>query len=249
MQKICVIIPCYNEEKRLPTNDYISYFKNNKNRAVCFVNDGSNDNTLNLLIDIKEKIGDNCSIVNITKNRGKAEAVRLGFVKNLEEDFDYLGFFDADLATPLSEVDHFINFNGNKLNHDVYIGSRFKRLGARIERNSLRHYVGRVFSTFASIALRLPVYDTQCGAKIFSKRYAKLIFNKPFISKWLFDIELLSRIISEFGRDKVSESVIEVPLNTWIEKGDSKISKSYFIKAPLDLIQIYLYYRKALRKI
>lgn len=248
MQKICIVVPCYNEAFRLPLDDFASYFKGDSTTHVCFVNDGSTDNTLDVLRKLSDRIGGNSFVVDLISNKGKAEAVRIGFNACLEKDFDFVGFFDADLATPLNEIDHFIRSDNGALEHDMVFGSRLHRMGAHIERIPSRHYMGRVFSTFASLILRLQIYDTQCGAKLFSVQYASVLFAKPFISKWLFDIELISRAIEKFGRKRVTETTLEVPLDVWIEKGDSKIKPMYFLQAPFDLIRIAWSYRKGLAK-
>lgn len=245
MQKICIVIPCYNEAKRLDTNAFIEYFTNNNYKYVCFVNDGSTDNTLSVLESLKKQIGSNCSIINLKQNAGKAEAVRQGFLQNIDNDFDYIGFFDADLSTPITELDYFIDFNMGELKHDIIMGSRLSRMGAKINRKTRRHYMGRVFSTFASEVLNLKVYDTQCGAKLFSKKFYTSIFEEKFISNWLFDIELIYRSLNIYGREYVINSVIEIPLNSWEDIDGSKLKLYDFIKAPIDLIRIKNHYKKS----
>lgn len=245
MQKICIVIPCYNEDKRLDTTAFIEYFSNNKNKYVCFVNDGSSDNTLTVLELLKKEIGSNCSIIDLKTNGGKAEAVRQGFLQNIDNDYDYIGFFDADLSTPISELDYFININMGELKHDIIMGSRLSRMGAKIKRKTRRHYMGRVFSTFASGVLDLQVYDTQCGAKLFSKKFYNTIFEEKFISNWLFDIELIYRSLNIYGRDYVINSVLEIPLNSWEDIDGSKLKPFDFIKAPIDLIRIKNHYKKS----
>ncbi len=243
MQKICIIVPCYNEANRIQSHVFEDFFKNN-NLSVCFVNDGSTDNTLAILESLKNKIGENCKIVNLKKNVGKAEAVRQGVISNLNDGFDYIGFFDADLSTPLSELQFFIQVSEGQLKHDIIMGSRFSRLGADITRNPQRHYIGRIFSTMASLILSLKVYDTQCGAKLFSYNIYSEVFNEKFISKWIFDIEILFRAIKLKGIVYVKSNTIEIPLNKWSEIKNSKLKIFDFIKIPLELLVIWYYYRK-----
>ncbi|MFQ6070884.1 MAG: glycosyltransferase family 2 protein, partial [Candidatus Aminicenantales bacterium] len=127
-------------------------------------------------------------------------------------------------------------------------GCRLKRMGATIERHWYRHYFGRVFATGASLVLGLPIYDTQCGAKLLRAELAGILFERPFISRWLFDIELLARMIQLLGRKKVMTSVVELPLERWEDKGESKVKLLYIPKVPFELLLIGLTYRKYLYK-
>lgn len=242
MQKICIIIPCYNEAKRLKQENFEDFFKNS-NYNVCFVNDGSKDETSAILENLRIRIGENCRVINLSKNVGKAEAVRQGIVSNINEHYDYIGFFDADLSTPLDEIDYFIKFSGGKLKHDIIMGCRFSRLGADIKRTPFRHYIGRGFASVVSLFLKLSVYDTQCGAKIFSRKVYSKVFSYGFKSKWIFDVEILIRAINAFGLNFVKQNTIEVPLNRWHELKGSKLKWYDFVKAPLELIKIGLHYR------
>lgn len=247
MLKICVVIPCYNEGQRLPIREFEEYYATNTNVYYYFVNDGSKDNTLELLYDIEKGREDRINILDLRQNGGKAETVRRGMLTANEwNKFDYIGFFDADLSTPLSQLNLFLECcSDNK--PEILVGSRIKRMGAIIERKSYRHYLGRIFATFASIILKLPIYDTQCGAKIFKAHLIPIVFEKIFLSKWFFDIEIFARIISKFGYTFLYDSLIEVPLLKWYEKGKSKLRITDFIKVPLELLKIYLYYREVIK--
>ena len=83
------------------------------------------------------------------------------------------------------------------------MGSRLKRLGANIERKLSRHYIGRVFATGASLITQLPVYDSQCGAKFFRTDIVETLFGKKFITKWVFDVEILIRARNHFGKYEI----------------------------------------------
>ena len=240
MQKICIVIPCFNESKRIPVDDFEKFISLN-NISFCFVDDGSKDNTYQILKEINQKFEEKVRIVKNQSNLGKAESVRNGILYALNwRNFDYVGYFDADLATPLDEIFHFMQFFETSGHYGFALGSRIKRLGVQIERIVARHYVGRIFATVASLVLDLPVYDTQCGAKIIKSEIAKNIFDKPFISKWLFDIELIARTKNSYPLDVF----IEIPLNKWIEKGETKIKFYDVVKFPIDLIKIKLFYSK-----
>lgn len=238
MQKTCIVVPCYNEEKRLDLSAFESFMNNNKDVHFLFSNDGSTDDTKNILTDFCYKHSEKCFLFNMEQNRGKAEAVRCGILKACSENkYEYVGFWDADLATPLTEIGSFLS-QLKSTEKKIAIGSRMKRLGATVERKRSRHLLGRVFSTFASIILRLPVYDTQCGAKIFRTELSPL-FSEPFITGWLFDVELIARYRNKFGVKSALENIIEVPVNTWVEKGGSKLKMKHMLKVPFELLTIY----------
>src|SRR5712692_6647932 len=127
------------------------------------------------------------------------------------------------------------------------MGSRVKRLGSDIERNAARHYLGRIFSTFASQVLRLPVYDSQCGAKVFRSELTGVLFGDRFITRWLFDVEMLARLRNHLGRDVLLEAAIEVPLTAWREMGGAKLRMTDLIRVPFDLLKILSHYDSHLR--
>lgn len=240
MRDICITIPCFNEGKRLPTSDFELFIQNN-DVCFCFVDDGSKDDTLAILEKLGDKFPDKVRVFRNPLNTGKGGAVRNGVLHSLTwKPFEYIGYFDADLATPLSEIDHFMDFFAQSNEFAFAMGSRIKRLGVTIERQPSRHYFGRIFATFASFVLALPVYDTQCGAKIIKSELAREIFEKPFLSKWLFDIELIARA----NAIRPVNMFIEVPLKQWIEKGETKIKLTDIFKFPVDLMRINSYYKK-----
>jgi len=101
----------------------------------------------------------------------------------------------------------------------------------------------RVIATSISKILKLKVYDTQCGCKIFEKELSETIFKDPFISKWLFDVEIFQRIILIYGRHQVLNKMVEIPLKRWIDKDGSKVKISYFFKMLMDLYSINKKYK------
>lgn len=241
--RLLIIIPCFNEESRLKTEDILHFFEQTKGEdyRLLFVNDGSTDNTLGVLKELSQQ-EDKIEVLNIMQNVGKAEAIRQGMLQNSHRTFDYFGYFDADLATPLSEIDRFAKV-AEKKNPLVILGSRIKILGTTdISRNPARHYIGRVFATIVSNMLKLPIYDTQCGAKLIQHKALPPLFEKPFVSKWLFDVELLFRLKNAF--DESENKIVEVPVKKWKDVSGSKISTVYFIKAPFDLLKIYFRYKR-----
>ncbi len=247
MQKTVIIIPCYNEGDRLN----IKLFKNDvsflEHIKFIFVNDGSCDNTIEMLEQIKKDSANNVDIINLKKNKGKAEAIRhavLACLKNKE--VEYLGYFDADLSTPLYNIKLFLDIlQDNTNNIEIIAGSRIRRMGADIKRHWFRHVLGRIFASFSSYLLNLPIYDTQCGAKVFTRKVGSIAFHKSFNSKWLFDIEIFARILIYYKQDKLSNKIYEFPLDSWLDFGQGTISVMDFISAPFNLFKLYvLYFRK-----
>lgn len=245
MQKISLIIPCYNEEKRLNIKIFSDFLQENENVTFCFVNDGSNDGTLEILNSIKKNNYDRTIVLHSNKNSGKAETVRKGVLHAAQLNlFEFIGYWDADLSTPLEELRHLLEAFSKRESIQFVLGSRIKLLGSSINRKSIRHITGRIFATFSSNILNLPVYDSQCGSKIFRSEISYILFNDAFFTKWLFDVELLARLRNHLGEKKILEACVEVPLNAWKDVSGSKLRLSHFIKVPFDLLKIHFHYNK-----
>lgn len=244
MNSICIIIPFYNEANRFPVDEFLEFLQKDPETSFCLVNDGSTDDTEKMLESLREKKPGRILVISLIENRGKAGAVQAGMNSALKHfTCRYFGYFDADLSTPLEESFRLRSRIQEKPTLEFAFGSRVALLGVRIERKLHRHLIGRVIATFISNILHLMVYDTQCGAKLFSQPLAARIFEKPFITRWLFDVEILARIIGIYGRDGIEEVVVEVPVRSWIDKGGSKISWTYGFRVLYDLMRIRNYYK------
>lgn len=241
MEKICVIIPCYNEASRIRLDVFRDFLREQDYIDFCFVNDGSRDNTSEVLRYAVERCPERFLLVDNPDNRGKAEAVRSGMlhVASLGR-YDLIGFLDADLATPLEDIHLLVEVMRRQPSVMMTMGARLKRLGANVQRKVYRHYMGRVFATVVSLLFRMPVYDSQCGAKLFRVSLVPEVFRAPFSSRWLFDVEILLRVRRLYP--DYERLVCEVPLRTWIEQGDSRIRFSHLLKMPYELFQIYCRY-------
>jgi len=244
---VCLVIPCYNEAYMLPQlrENYLSFLDDSTDVILCFVNDGSKDNTLNILEDLKKSAPNKIEILSYNDNQGKAEAVLRGMVHcNEKFEHNYIGYLDADLATSLSEAMRVKNILVNNPELSFVFGSRIAKLGSTIERSYFRFFVGRIIATIISKILALPVYDTQCGCKVFRKETSQKLFVEPFISKWLFDVELFFRMYQAYGKQEAIKKMKEIPLDAWIDPGDSKVSFTYFFKLWFDLRRINKEYKK-----
>lgn len=243
MQKTAIVVPCYNEYNRLRINQFKNFIENNNEVYFIFVNDGSTDNTHKIINDFSRFNHERILCIDLKKNAGKAEAVRKGFLKAIDMGFDNIGYWDADLATPLKFINKFCELL-NCYNKTIVLGSRVKMLGHKVERHAVRHYLGRFFATFASIVLKIDVYDTQCGAKIFRNNPdLQTVFSRPFITKWIFDVEILARFIRISRKNNgpsIEEFAIEYPLQEWIHVSGSKIKLRDFFISFFELVKIYL---------
>ncbi len=239
---VCLVVPCYNEARRLKVEDFSTFLAGHENVRIVFVDDGSRDNTRPVLEQLCEGWQDRTAILGRDRNRGKAEAVRAGVEYALRYcKPEIVGFWDADLATPLPTVDNFLQVFNAERDILMVFGARVKLLGRHVERRAVRHYLGRVFATAVSTMLRLPIYDTQCGAKLFRVDAAMhAAFAEPFLSKWVFDVEILARYLKFFQGDtrRLAEAIHEYPLEHWVDIAGSKVHPGDFVKAFLDVVRI-----------
>ncbi len=242
MPKTVLVIPCFDEASRLRPEAFAQCLREDPETDFLFVDDGSRDGTPRILDDLATGSGDRIRLLRQPTNRGKAEAVRLGMKAALESGADYAGYFDADLATPLDELPRLRSILEEKNAIQMVFGSRVQLMGRTIERRPMRHYLGRVFATVVSQVLGLAVYDTQCGAKLFrSGPEIRRLFDEPFLSTWVFDVELIARWrAGEMSRGlPAAERVLyELPLNTWVDVAGSKVRPSDFVRALQEIWRI-----------
>jgi glycosyltransferase involved in cell wall biosynthesis len=238
-----IVVPCYNEELRLPVDQFQRFLCESQVRFV-FVDDGSRDKTLDRLESLRKGHEDRVFVLRSPANEGKAEAVRMGINFAQQQDAEYIGYWDADLATPLDAIPQFMAVFAERPDLDMVFGSRVKLLGRRVERRTGRHYLGRVFATVVSVMLRLPIYDTQCGAKIFRVRpETGGLTAEPFRTRWVFDVELLARYIRQQGSpNAAAQRIYEYPLLVWEDVGGSKVKPFDFFVALRDVMRIYWKY-------
>lgn len=206
--------------------------------TVCFVDDGSADGTLAVLQALRGERPDRILVHALSPNVGKAAAVRAG-VRHVAAAgaWGVIGYWDADLSAPLTEVDRLLQVLKGDPQCQLAMGSRVKLLGSKIERRAARHVLGRVFATAASWLLGFPVYDSQCGAKLFRRDIVEVLFGEPFLTRWLFDLEMLARLRNRH-RAVTLDCAREVPLSTWTEVGGSKLRLREMIRVPIELLKI-----------
>jgi glycosyltransferase involved in cell wall biosynthesis len=223
--KVAIVVPCYNESSRW-NHPYWEELITIKNVDWYFINDGSRDNTYAIISKyIKYP---NCQVRSLKKNSGKSEAVRSGLLEatNNQNSYEFIGFIDADGCVSASDVERISELPyrliSDSVKFDAIWASRIPLSGRLIVRSKSRHLIGRVLAKiFRMGAGELP-YDTQCGFKIFDNSiFLRRSLLREFQTRWLFDLEIHSRLRTEKGLDPV---IWEEPLNQWIEVGNSKIN-------------------------
>jgi glycosyltransferase involved in cell wall biosynthesis len=242
MPQMTVVIPCFNEAERLPRDQVLALAAAEGVNVLC-VDDGSRDRTLEVLRDLEAQSAGRVQVLALPRNGGKGEAVRQGLLEGLRGGAAWVGFLDADFATPGEEL---LRLRGemDARGAAVGMGARIARAGAQIDRKASRHYTGRVFATLASMVLGLAIYDTQCGAKLFAANAAlREALAEPFHSRWSFDVELLGRLLSGAAA-LPPEQVYEMPLERWTDVGGSKLSLGAMLRSTAELASIGLALRR-----
>ena len=246
MSRAVVVIPCWNEARRLDAEAFLRFDARGCDVRFLFVDDGSTDGTRQVLARLALADPARFQVLALERNLGKAEAVRQGMLQACASGSDHAGFWDADLATPLEEIPRFVELLDRRPGIEMVFGSRVALLGRSIERRAIRHYAGRVFATAVSLALGLPVYDTQCGAKIFRNTPAvAALFAEPFRSRWIFDVEIVARLVRARRGTSLTaprDAIHELPLDRWRDVRGSKIGVLDYLRAALQLVGLWWRY-------
>ncbi len=232
-----IVIPCYNEASRLDQDAFLTFLEQTADTEFLFVNDGSKDETLDVLYEMRNAAPDRITVINLSKNSGKAGAVRQGLIAAADMGATFIGYWDADLATPLDAISDFTRVLSKFPETQVVFGARRAMLGHRIERTLGRRLVSRLCATLARQAVRLPIGDTQCGAKLI--RNTPLLRNatsRAFTAGWLFDVELFTRLSMQMTDRRFA--FYEQPLAEWTEVPGSKVSATAIIKSGFRMLQL-----------
>lgn len=244
-----IVIPCYNEANRLKLSEFKTFINRNPDYTLCFVNDGSKDETLNVLKNFQYELmlcnrgfETQVLVYDMPENGGKASAVRSGVRYLLDNTMvENIGFIDADLATGFDDYSNLVEVLTTQ-SLDAVIGSRKLDVDVEMERSTFRKAASYVFGKFINKIIGLDIKDTQCGAKVFSRSIAKEIFKNNFQSKWLFDVEILIRMKDFLGKKAASKFVKEISLKKWEEVDGSKITIKDSMQFPIQLCQIAIDY-------
>ena len=247
-----LVVPCYNEAARFQADKFTEFLAGDTRVTFLFVNDGSSDGTLVTLQRFCDAHPGRASVLDVQPNGGKGEAVRRGLLHALSvAPGAFTGFWDADLATPLDALPEFLEVLSREPDIDLVFGARIRLLGRHVSRNPMRHYLGRVFATAVSLSLGLPIYDTQCGAKVFRPvPLLSRVLAEPFESRWIFDVEVLARFLAAWKRVgfRPENKIYELPLQTWVDVAGSKLRSTDFVRSFTDLLKIRREYLRLLEK-
>ncbi|MEK6899450.1 MAG: glycosyltransferase [Nanoarchaeota archaeon] len=216
MQKVSIVIPAHNEERRIgATLIAYSKFFNNKlstfyDFEIIVVLNACKDNTLKI---VRENKSSNVRILNFVRG-GKGFAVIEGFKESLRRGADIVGFVDADMATP---PEAFYQLVSKIRGYDGVIASRYLRGARLVPAPSIGKIFGsRIFNFLLRTLFFIPYRDTQCGAKIFTKRCLLKIMPFLSMSQWAFDVEML------YVAHRENMKILELA-TSWSEKEFSKI--------------------------
>ena len=239
-----MIVPCYNEAQRW-NSDYWRDLLQVDGITWLFVNDGSTDNTYEILTQFVGENSQNSSYLSLQGNVGKGEAIRSGWLHGLKSnpeksgEFAGAGFIDADGAFERVDLERLTNKFTERVFEDSFQSvwsSRVALAGRNIERHASRHYIGRLVATFLSIGGHTLPYDTQSGLKLFatSQEFMGAIQSR-FETRWLFEMEIVTRLQADFGAPL---KIWEMPLLNWRDVGESKITKRESFRILQELRQI-----------
>lgn len=210
ISELSIIIPVYNEEKRIlkGLNEIVEYCQKNIEKwEILVINDGSTDNTEKLAemyliekckkYDIKQQF----KIITYEDNRGKGLAVKAGM---LFAQYQYRIYMDIDLSTPLTEIEKILKY---KDKYDIIIGSRNFPNSKVQKQGTIRSKLGQIFPILTQRILKLNIKDTQCGFKLFNEKATKTCFHQQKINGWAFDAEIL--YIAKQNKLKIKEVGVE----------------------------------------
>jgi dolichyl-phosphate beta-glucosyltransferase len=216
---LSIVIPAYNEERRLPPTlaRIAAFLREQAYRSeVLIVENGSTDGTsaaVETFCATELRPGDPFDLVLLHSEKGKGNAVRHGMLNGRGE---FLLISDTDLAVPIEEVTRFLPPALPKHGYGVAIASREAPGAVRLGEPFYRHLMGRIFNQIVRWMAIPGISDTQCGFKCFSREAAQLVIPRQRISGYGFDVEML------FIAQRLGIELVEVPV-TWYYGDDSRI--------------------------
>ena len=229
-----LVIPFYNESSRIKLNLFeILLNLSPSNLEIVLVDDGSSDNTKNILETISKLVSQSdISVRTNNLNLGKAETLRLIFKEYSEKGYDILAFTDGDLATPPQEIIRFLELASRKQT-SVLMGVRKENKNNRINVNQIRRLQGMVFTKLTRKILGFKLTDSQCGMKAFeNSEICRIALIEPFLNPWLFELEIFLRMGLHLNEENLGEEILQ----EWNHVRGSKIKLSDPLKMLISLL-------------
>jgi dolichyl-phosphate beta-glucosyltransferase len=225
---ISLVIPAYNEEKRLGNQTRVfEYIRSNfQTIEFLYVDDGSRDGTYFRLLDY-QKENPEVKILRHARNLGKGKAVRTGMEAATG---DLILFSDVDFSTPIEEIQKLLHFI--RKGFDIAFGSRgVPGSNVEIHQSVLRQVTGKIGNVIVQTLLLLPYTDTQCGFKLYRADALKKILPRLTVDGFAFDMEMLA-VASVQGL-----KAVEVPV-TWRNVLDSRVRAIHNLEVLRDVLRI-----------
>lgn len=231
--QLSVVIPCYNEATRLPRSLPViqEYLQNSGlTYEILVIDDGSKDGTV-AYVEAESAKDPYLRLLRYGQNHGKGYAVRYGVLRAKGE---CVLFTDADLSTPISELDRFLPFL--EKGFDVVIASRaLAESNLKVPQPWYRERLGRMMNRLIRSISGLKFPDTQCGFKLFTRRAAQDVFENVTVETWMFDVEAL--VIAT----KLGCTITDVPV-TWINSDESRVHWSHTSRVLRELLHIRMHW-------
>ena len=239
MSDVAVVIPCFNESKRLDTSFFLKLIEQ-IDCSLIFIDDGSTDGTDEIL---RSKFSDfriDAQIVRFPINMGKATAISKGLEVALKLNKKFLVFCDADNSISIEDIDKLYRHIKQNDNCDLVSGARVPLLGSDVVRKDFRKWVGRFVATLISRMTDMPVYDPMSPLKIYRlEKFHGVESFKPR-TKWLGEIELMFFV---YKASKDLFKIDELAINFWRDKEAGHIG----LRASMVLTRDFIELRKLVR--
>lgn len=241
MNSTLIAVPCFNEEERFNQSYWKDICKILSDVNFVFIDDGSLDKTFEVISGMTSL--SNCSVLRNEYNLGKAKSILQSFSRDSAKNYDVVGFIDSDGAFDKNDIEKNVRSCHNLFydqDFEAIFSSRIQLAGRKINRKRVRHYISRVIYTLLNFKLKIPLYDTQSGFKLYkNSAFWRKALNQEPKTRWFLDIEL----ILEFRRqNNRNPKIWEEPLETWIEVPGSKIKINNYLRVLKDLLVLVFRY-------
>jgi dolichyl-phosphate beta-glucosyltransferase len=215
-----LIVPCYNEQHHLDATQYVDFSNRNPNFRLIFVDDGSQDRTVELLEGIQQAMEhDRVWILRLPQHRGRSEAIRRGVLLALStpflrsQDLGFIGVLDTRLDNPLNEINNTVLSMAGRDEIEVLVLKRRAMHGHAIEEGFVRRSIHTALSFVAIHAIELPINDIQSRVALLRYgRWLESVFSREFTHRSDCDLEILARTKNELGcvaSSKIAEHCVE----------------------------------------